>query len=132
MKNGLELCKNHRQETNQSHFDKHNCDFCKLQAEVERLRAELAVEREAVESLGNSFDKLRDEFWETKVDNTHWEESHDRIEAELAAAKANSEALKKALLEMQQAAIRLVGHIDEAKAELAAAKAASGEDGGES
>ena len=45
MKNGLELCKNHRQETNQSHFDKHNCDFCKLEAEVERLRAELAQSR---------------------------------------------------------------------------------------
>jgi predicted nucleic acid-binding Zn-ribbon protein len=58
-----------------------------LAAEVERLRVELAVEREAVKSLGNSFDKLRDELWETKVENTHWEESHDRIEAELAEAK---------------------------------------------
>ena len=49
VKNGLELCKNHRQETNQSHFDKHNCDFCKLEAEVERLRDELA-EAKAAES----------------------------------------------------------------------------------
>lgn len=36
--NELELCKYHRQETNQSHFDNHNCDFCKLEKEVERLR----------------------------------------------------------------------------------------------
>lgn len=43
VKNGLELCQDHKQECNQSHFDKHNCDYCKLQKEVERLRAELAI-----------------------------------------------------------------------------------------
>lgn len=33
-----------------------------LATEVERLRAELALEREAVKSLGNSFDKVRAEL----------------------------------------------------------------------
>ena len=58
----LELCQDHadaldlhalltvsitKQECNQSHFDKHNCDFCKLEKEVERLRAELAEAKAA-------------------------------------------------------------------------------------
>lgn len=34
----LKLCVKHKQERNQSHYSEHNCDHCKLQAEVERLK----------------------------------------------------------------------------------------------
>lgn len=35
MKTGnLDLCLTHKQEWKQSHFAEHNCDFCKLQAEL--------------------------------------------------------------------------------------------------
>ena len=77
VKNGLELCQDHKQECNQSHFDKHNCDFCKLEAEVERLRGELEL------------------------------------------SKANVQSLKKALFEVQEAAIRLGDRLDDAEKELA-------------
>ena len=69
----LELCQGHadavdlhtlltvsitKQETNQSHFDKHNCDFCKLEAEVERLRGE--VERlDVARLLGTALEVQR-------------------------------------------------------------------------
>ena len=41
MSEELNLCFNHRQEPNLSHFDKCNCDYCKLEAEVERLEAQI-------------------------------------------------------------------------------------------
>lgn len=57
----------------------HFCAGETLACEVERLRAELTVERAAVKSLGKSFDKLRDELWETKVEDAHWEESYEAM-----------------------------------------------------
>jgi chromosome segregation ATPase len=98
----LELCQDHKQECNQSHFDKHNCDFCKLEKEVERLRSELA---------------------EAKAENVGCEESHFRLEVELAAAKAYIDAQKQSMYSLQQAAIRLGDRLDEAEKELAEAKA---------
>ena len=49
----------------------------------------------------------------------------ERLRAELAAAKANSEALKKALYSLQEAAIRLGDRLDDAKTELVVVKVAS-------
>lgn len=72
-----------------------------LSKEVERLRAELTIREQEVICVRNS------------------------QSLELANCKEDNERLREALFEMQQAAIRLVGHIDEAKAELAEAKAAS-------
>lgn len=34
MKN-LELCKGHKQEWKQSHYAEHNCDYCKLEKQIE-------------------------------------------------------------------------------------------------
>lgn len=96
-----------------------------LAAEVIRLRAELTVEREAFKLLVNLRAEVLTKLAEAKAENVGLEESHFRLEVELAAAKANSEALKKALLEMQQAAIRLGDRLDDAEKELAGAKAAS-------
>jgi len=33
----LELCKEHKQESNQSHFDKSNCDYCKQENQIKEL-----------------------------------------------------------------------------------------------
>ena len=51
------------------------------------------------------------------------EEEIEQLRAELTAAKANTEELKKDLYSLQQAAIRLGDRLDEAEKELAEAKA---------
>ena len=49
----------------------------------------------------------------------------ERLRAELELSKANVQSLKKALFEVQEAAIRLGDQVGDAREELAAAKAAS-------
>ena len=49
----------------------------------------------------------------------------ERLRAELELSKANVQSLKKALFEVQEAAIRLGDQVGDAKAELAEAKGAS-------
>ncbi len=49
----------------------------------------------------------------------------ERLRAELELSKANVQSLKKALFEVQEAAIRLGDRLDDTETELATAKAAS-------
>ena len=74
-----------------------------LAKEVERLRGE--VERlDVARLLGTALEV-------------------QRLRAELELSKANVQSLKKALFEVQEAAIRLGDQVDDAREELAAAKA---------
>lgn len=34
-KQNLDLCKDHKQEWKQSHYAEHNCDYCKLEKQLE-------------------------------------------------------------------------------------------------
>jgi hypothetical protein len=118
VKNGLEFCKNHRQETNQSHFDKHNCDFCKLEAEVERLRAE--IQRLDIAGTHSCHDDC------PKLPCVQRREI-ERLRAELAAANAGLAMVEATVAEnelLRAMNERLATDLAGAKAELAAAKAA--------
>lgn len=122
-----------------------------LQAEVERLRAELDEANEKIKSqqqilqwyktgkgvamnvdeamrcVSDGQNSSRDGYavlFNLEVGTTLKAEV-ERLRAELELSKANAESLKKALHEVQNAAIRLGDQVDDAKAELAAAKAAS-------
>jgi hypothetical protein len=92
---------------------------------AKELKAELDVEQEpgmflseiAAIVLAAEVERLRDELWEKKAENVDWEESHDRLKAELAAAGDGDT--------WREACGRVEAELAKVRAELAAAKAAS-------
>lgn len=66
----LRLCKKHQQEPNRSHYSSHNCDYCKLEAELAKTKEqqEKAIQYSPVASQErgkhqrNEIEELRDQL----------------------------------------------------------------------